>query len=411
MTMPAQRRRWRAGARAVALGLLAIVPYGAAAQGVYESFPVKDREEQLLKSSRDFETFAERRGYLYRDPELEALVTGIGRQLAPEPTDDYLNYRVHLFRSPHPNAFALPDGQVYIHTGMLAILENEAQLATLIGHELNHAAGHHSIRFYRGTRKKLIAGTVIGSVIGVVGGDFAAFGQLLTSYAVVQAILGYSRDLEEEADRRAISKVAESGFDVRESPKLFEILARDPEGERLTVKTKWSTHPQLLERAAYLRQMAASIGSGTDLDRFEIGDETYRPLRWRVALDTVNDYIHADYPRSAVALATHLVEGDRANLTRDERDARLLGTAAGEAKLEENLLNAKQAYVRALDLQPDYAEARRGLGLVLFDLGMTRLAGRELIAYLKARPEAPDKPMIMERLREIKESLEEEKKQ
>jgi predicted Zn-dependent protease len=268
---------------------------------------------------------------------------------------------------------------------------------------------------------------------------------------VVQAILGYSRDLEEEADRRAISKVAESGFDVRESPKLFEILARDPEGERLTVKTKWSTHPQLLERAAYLRQMAASIGSGTDLDRFEIGDETYRPLRWRVALDTVNDYIHADYPRSAVALATHLVEEqesdprghfalaeacralggrgaeaqtvpvtkkekkkrirDRANLTRDERDARLLGTAAGEAKLEENLLNAKQAYVRALDLQPDYAEARRGLGLVLFDLGMTRLAGRELIAYLKARPEAPDKPMIMERLREIKESLEEEKKQ
>lgn len=83
-------------------------------------------------------------------------------------------------------------------------------------------------------------------------------------------------------------------------------------------------------------------------------------------------------------------------------------TDEGRATLRRNLEAAVASYRRALALDPGLAEAHRGLGLTLKGLGRPREAGQELVTYLKARPNAPDRPLVVDELKEITATLKEE---
>ena len=134
---------------AVVLIVLASLPISTwAGKGFYGPVPLRDREKHLLESADEYQDRFARHGYLVLEEGANELVRGIGELLTPKPTDWYIKYQFHILRDPVPNAFALPNGHIYIHSGMLAFLDNEAQLATLLAHEINHAAGHHGIRTF-----------------------------------------------------------------------------------------------------------------------------------------------------------------------------------------------------------------------------------------------------------------------
>ena len=248
--MHARSQRATARGCAATLCILGLIhsPAVGKGEGVYEAVELLEREIPLIKTSDEYEERFLRRGLRFADPDLESFVNQIGSKLHPEPTDPYITYRFFLLRDPFPNAFALPNGQVYVHTGMLDMLENEAQLAGLLAHEINHVAGHHGLLFFRSVRKKIITSMVLGPL--TLG---------LSDIFLILALFGYSRDMEEEADRRGIHMMLKAGYDVREMPRLFELLNRDPEGVQPETKTKWSTHPQLETRAAYLREIISQL--------------------------------------------------------------------------------------------------------------------------------------------------------
>ncbi len=168
------------------------------------------------------------------------LVRRVGHEIRPQPTDDYIEYEFFVLRDPSPNAFALPNGHVYVHTGMLARLDDEDELAALLAHEINHVAGHHGIIEHRATRKKTIAGMVIGS-LGPWGG--------MISLGLQTSVYGYSRKLEQEADDRAVEVLVASRYDPHALPALLDILGRDYEGLSPRTSTVWSTHPEVRARA------------------------------------------------------------------------------------------------------------------------------------------------------------------
>src|SRR6185295_5599428 len=117
------------------------------------------------------------------------LVERVGRAVAPaNPTDAYENFRFGILNDPVPNAFALPDGQVWVHAGLLAVLENEAQLAAVLAHECTHVEGHHSILNARQARAKQGGMVVLSVLLGDLGN--------LINIAFEHAIIGYGRDLE-----------------------------------------------------------------------------------------------------------------------------------------------------------------------------------------------------------------------
>jgi len=414
---------------------LAQAPARGEGEGRYGPLEPKDNEQVLIDNAGAYEERFAGRGYLYDSTEIGALVAAIGARLAPRPLDGYIRYRFRVLRDPEPGAFALPDGQVYLGTGLLAVLENEAQVAAVVAHEVQHAAGHHGILAYRSARRKTIASFALGPLtLGAA------------DYFLMRSVMGYSRDLEEEADARGARALVKAGYDPRQMPRVFEVLLDDPEGERPAARSpKWSSHPELQARVAATRALVPGLLAGVDTAALRVGGDGYRRTVRGAALDTVRDLIDADYPRSAVALArrvvredersarAHLALGDallalgargtlegeqaptnrekraslraRAWYTRSEREARRLETGEGRAVLDANLAAARAAYERALALAPDAAEAHRGLGYVHSNLDRPAEAGRHFVTYLKARPDADDRQAILNELKAINDSM------
>jgi hypothetical protein len=351
-----------------------------------------------------YEAQAKSRGELYEHPELNALVRGIGRRLAPPSTDPYLDYRFYILRTPDRAAFSLPDGQVYVSLGMVAALENETQLATLLAHEIEHAASHHALRHQRNSKRRRRAGMTVGALfIGAL--VVATQGELELGFSgpappagtedVVpqKAFLGYRADRESEADRRAIRRVARMGYDIGESSRLFVVLGQAAATSD-SAATKWTRSSELLERGSRARRQALELGVSADpVAALEVGVETYEALRRRAGLDTAHEFVRVGYPARAVDLAERLVE------ERDldpEAHFALAEAYLGGAEEEPSALRyARREYSQTLDLDPDFAEAHRGLGFAALHAGQRYEAHLEFEAYLESRPLAADKDLIL----------------
>jgi predicted Zn-dependent protease len=424
-------------AAAMPLVVLAVSPVGHAAQGVYDSLPLKRQEAStLIDKADELHEQLEKRSLIYADADAAALVDRVGRALAPAPTDSYIDYRFFVLRDPSPNAFALPNGRIYIHSGMLARLGSEAELAAVLAHEINHVAGHHSIVGFRTEGRRIW--------INIVAGDLAS---LLTQ-------LHYSRELEQEADDGAPARMLDAGYDPHAMPVLLERLTEDFEGLRPRIPSIWSTHPDPEQRVESNRAVVASISAGSAAgagagagsvaaERREAFEKAMLPLQ----LLTIRDYIQDDYPYTAIALSQALLErrpgdldiemllgdawkalGPRAELapddfttgdkrrnalrrifkTREERAAAGLETEEGRRAYERNLAEAESIYRRILVADPTYAAAQRGLGEVFEARGAPKDAARAYIGYLKLAPDAADHVVVLDRLRRLGDEIRQE---
>jgi tetratricopeptide (TPR) repeat protein len=401
--------------------LVALAGAPCSADGIYESVELRGKEpHDLIETSNQYHDQFVRRSLLHGDEQLLKLVRDIGYTLAPARTDDYFAYEFFLIRDPSPNAFAMPNGRIYVHTGMLARLEDSSQLAALLGHEINHVAGHHSVVQFR-----IKAGQILDGIF--TGGIISLFSQLR-----------FSRELEQEADDRAPQLMLDSPYDPHATPELMDLLAEDFEGLRPRVASIWTTHPDPEKRAASSREVVAGMPARPrDTAAF---DTRVYPLR---AL-TLRDYIRDDYPYTAIALGQTMIEkypndlefrmllGDawkalgprsefapedfsnadkrrnlrhRAFRTRVERTQRLLETEEGEAAFVVNLGYARNAYQEILAIDPNYAVAHRGLGEVFEALNMPRDAAREYVEYVRQSPDAADRSVIIGRLTGIRNTL------
>ena len=416
-------------ASVAAAALVASLPRVALGEGDYGSVPLRGDEQKLIDSANELEGYFRAQSLLYENAALVELARDIGTELAPEATDAYIDYRFFLLRDPSPNAFALPNGHIYVHTGMLARLQDESQLAALLGHELNHVAGHHGILGDRAATKRTVAAMVLGGLGG--------WGSVV-SIGLQASVFGFSRELEQEADNRAAELLTASRFDPQALPEVFDILAQDYEGLMPRMPTVWSTHPEVRARAETARKLVEGLPTRPrDPTRYE---SLVLPLR----LLTIRDYIQDDYPQTALALAestlarypsdaglmhmvgdawqamgaqsridaTQISESDkrsnrreRIRRTREQRLAEDLETPEGKAAYASNLANAEEHYRRALEADPQFAPAYRGLGEVYEQLERDRDAAAAYLQYVRAVPDGPDRALIVDRLRKLSERL------
>src|SRR5208337_2552413 len=121
-------------------------------------------DDDLRAQANAIDAEYEKKGLVLHDPGLQAYIDSVGKQvLGDRPVPEKVTYRFLVLRDPTVNAFALPNGSVYIHTGLLALLVNEAQLASILGHETAHVYERHSYFENRSIRKKIIASEIIAA--------------------------------------------------------------------------------------------------------------------------------------------------------------------------------------------------------------------------------------------------------
>jgi len=158
----------------------------------------------------------------YPDAQLQAYVNALGQRLAAQSHRSQLKWTFTVLDSPEVNAFALPGGYVYVTRGILAYMDNEADLAGVIGHEIGHVTARHGAQ--RATRQQtaglgVLAATVLGAVLGV--GDLAS--QVSQSVAAGY-IASYSRDQESQADRLGAEYLARNQLDPQHMVEVIGVL-------------------------------------------------------------------------------------------------------------------------------------------------------------------------------------------
>lgn len=184
----------------------------------------------------------------YDHPELQALVNNLGQELAVQSHRSHLDYTFTLLDSPQVNAFATPGGYVYITRGIIAYMNNEEQLAGVLGHELGHVTARHSVRQHSAQTTAGIFSAVAAAATGSreVG---QMTGQLSQAF-----VRGYGRNHELEADRLGAEYLAGIGYDpemmlgvvgiLKDQEEFERQRAREENREPRTYHGVFSTHPR-----------------------------------------------------------------------------------------------------------------------------------------------------------------------
>ena len=155
------------------------------------------------------------------DPALIRRVNTVGARIAAVADDPGYDWEFEVIEDDTPNAFALPGGKVGVHTGLFKVVENDAQLAAVLGHEVAHAIARHSAE--RISQRMLIAGGLTAVGIAV---DDPKLTALLAGAATLAIILPFSRSQEAEADEIGLLYMARAGYDPREAITLWQNFAR-----------------------------------------------------------------------------------------------------------------------------------------------------------------------------------------
>ncbi len=193
---------------------------------------------------------------LIKDPEIVGYVSGVGQKVLNQVDGKFFDYEFFVIQDDGLNAFAMPGGLVFVHTGLLEVIDTENELLCVLAHETGHVQGRHIARRMErmqriniATAAIAIAGLFLGQ--GQVGSAiFATSGALNASIA-----LKYSRADEEEADRRACQWVCKAGYDPRG---LITVLKKMQKYRWLgtsAIPSYLSTHPVDSERVTYLEDL------------------------------------------------------------------------------------------------------------------------------------------------------------
>jgi hypothetical protein len=182
--------------------------------------------------------------------QVQEYVSDLGDSLLPpgnRGTTRALEFRFFVVEDSSINAASLPDGTLIINTGLLGAIQNEAQLAFVLSHEIAHVLQVHYWREVHETRGQRVSLTIAGLVAGAFIGDLGIF---LAGMGIASVVNGHQRELENQADRLGLQNVIEHGYDPREAPKLSRLII-ERYGDRSTSKL-WSNHDSSLMRGSFL---------------------------------------------------------------------------------------------------------------------------------------------------------------
>ena len=378
---------------------------------------------------------------LLRDPILEDYLNGVAQRLVPATAHVAgISPSVSVLINPSLNAFAYPTGAIYIHSGLLARLDNEAQLASVLGHEIGHIVYRHAIRYLRQERSKdlwqrvaivttpLVLGPLLAPLGVMVSGgvnpavllqrpsveDLLHEQALDTSFALVTrpnptgrvesmtsvytrarpplallaSVHGYNATLVQEADRFAVEALARAGYDAEAADRTLASLASVAKAQA-EQEPFWWGQPSLYEaRRRSVRSAIAALPAGAPATQAQQSNPDLYQRRLRVLIRE-NAMAELKVGRTEEAIA-QLGRALRLQ-PRDPIALYDLGKAyAAKASDVDELQKAIEAYTQAIQLDAKFADAYRELALTYATLGASERAEEAKQAYVKLRGELVD---------------------
>ncbi|MBZ2169977.1 M48 family metalloprotease [Marinobacter sp. F4216] len=250
--------------RCLGLAILALTLTGCAKNpvtGESQLSLIAEDQELAMGAEQYTPTQQTQGGQFYLDPELTLYVRDVGQKLARVSDRPDLPYEFVVLNSSVPNAWALPGGKIAINRGLLAKLQDEAQLASVLGHEIVHAAARHSVQ--RMQQGMLISAGVAGLGIALSDNEWAG---LLMGGAAVGAQLAlaqYSQGDELESDYYGILYMRRAGYDPTAAVELQQIFFELSKGQNPDfIQGLFATHPPSAARVKANQVLVNKVGAG-----------------------------------------------------------------------------------------------------------------------------------------------------
>lgn len=179
-----------------------------------------------------------------RNPQYNALVAEVGARIAAQAKSKLPNakWEFVVFESQEANAFCLPGGKVGVYTGILPITQTKEGLATVLGHEVAHAAQHHGAERMSDA---LALQTAAGYATGLMSERYQTAAAVAFGYGEKAGELGFSRTHESEADHVGLRYMAQAGYNPEEAVRFWERFSAATKGQSGGLQDlKWfRTHP------------------------------------------------------------------------------------------------------------------------------------------------------------------------
>lgn len=220
------------------------------------------------------------------DSDVNAMVTAVGNSLTPYTERSDVHYTFTVLDSPEVNAFALPGGYVYVTRGLLALANNEAELAAVIGHEIGHVTARHSAERYSRSVATGLGASILGVLLDTQGAtDLLGLGSNLY-------LASYSRTQEHQADSLGIRYITRAGYDPYAMTSFLTSLERQTElrskemgAGASKVPSYFSTHPVTQERVSKTLTEAGQVQYN---DHARVNHEGY--------LNAIQGLVYGDSP-------------------------------------------------------------------------------------------------------------------
>jgi len=210
----------------------------------------------------------------YNNPQAQGLVQKIGKNIAAHSERPNLPWEFHLIDDDQVNAFAAPGGFIFITRGIMAHMNSEAELASVIGHECGHVTARHTARQMTNQQLAqlgLAAGMILSPTVRQLGGQLSQGMQVL--------FLKFSRDDESQADALGFRYMAKENYDVRAATDMFHTLARVSGAPNQRLPEWESTHPEPENRMANAQHRVDSlVKSGHPIGTLGDDHEAYLQL-------------------------------------------------------------------------------------------------------------------------------------
>ena len=245
-------------------------------------------EQQEISMGKEYDPQVVATYGVYDDADIAAYISDIGQRIATVSDRPGLAYEFKVLDSPVINAFAVPGGYVYFTRGILAYLNNEAEVVGVMGHEVGHIAARHSAKQISQQQIATI-GLGVGSILSEDVAKYAGLAQA----GLGLLFLRFGRDAERQSDQLGVDYSTKLGYDATEMANFFGTLDKMSGGESGGLPGWFSTHPAPDERVQNVTRMAQEQQAKNPAANYEVNREKY--------LRKIDGLIFGDDPRQGYA--------------------------------------------------------------------------------------------------------------
>jgi predicted Zn-dependent protease len=360
------------------------------------AFPLSVNGETEESLGRKFSLFAQAQLPMVQDYTVRRYVQRMGQRIVSRLEHPDFSYQFTVVHEPHINAFSVPGGYIYMHSGLIQRANSDDEVASVLGHEIAHSQGHHMIRQQEDTKLLSYAG-IASMVLALINPVLAAGASSVAGAAQMK----YMRQLEEEADFRGLQYMKQAGYDPHAMTRFFETMHAEERFDSNDVPAYFRSHPMSKERMSAIERILQTMqwnqtapSDTFTLERVKAILHAMQGSRSRVIPEyekIVAD--HPNDPKAQALLGTVLFrfnEWERARqlfeqaATKGVRLDRELGIAYLRLGQRDQ---ARQAFLRHSEIDPEDADVHNQLCALFFQEGDTIRAEQECRTALKLDPQ------------------------